>query len=155
MAPTAPFKDWLEKQQAPGQEVRQTDQYLCGKGREDSFRPASFLTSSPGQVLLQSSNLQLSKITNNVGFFPFSYKVWGHSVSSLLSRLQTRKRAKSHLDNHLSEQKYPNPKLQNQRERLGRWCSNFSVHLRPGRLVKMQCWPPSPEFLIQRVWDGA
>lgn len=32
MARTAPFKDRLEEQQAPGQEVRPTQQYLCGRG---------------------------------------------------------------------------------------------------------------------------
>lgn len=93
MAPTAPFKDWLEEQQAPRQEVRQTHQYLCGTGREDSFRPASFLTSFPGQVLLQPS-----KRTNNEGFFPF--KTLGTQCFLFPQQgswLQPRRKVKSHL----------------------------------------------------------
>jgi hypothetical protein len=41
VAPAAPFKAWLEKQQAPGQEVPQTHQHLWGRGRKLSRQPPS------------------------------------------------------------------------------------------------------------------
>lgn len=76
MAPTTPFKDWLEKQQAPGREVRQAQQYLghrAGGGGQALGAWASSLTSSPGQVLLQ-----LSELMDDEAFC----KLWGHSASS-------------------------------------------------------------------------
>lgn len=78
MAPSAPFKDWLKQQQASGQEVRQTQQYL--RGRETDSLRAAFLTSSPGQVLRQ-----LSKIMDNAAFFP-SLTSTRDTVSSSPSR---------------------------------------------------------------------
>lgn len=91
MAPTAPFKDWLWEQQAPGGGEANTlvpleegkEDYLLG-GRERGLSPwrkgegtASLLTCS----LSGASSAVTVTNAQHPGLFPFSHQLWGHSLS--------------------------------------------------------------------------